>query len=273
MKQQTKEWLEFRRTRVGASDAAAILGISPWTTRNQLLKQKANGVEKASTPEMRHGLESENAARSLFQSMTGIGTEQPDCLISPTLPWQIASLDGLSSDGLVGLEIKTSKTQELYEMAKSNIIPPHYMAQIQHQWSVVPGMSKHFYMVYDSLVDDAVIIETKKDQDYIDHMVKLEKEFWLELMDTLPTQEMFDEEWQELANELIHIRSFKSREKEITDRLVKLAEGRDSKGFGVSVSRTVRKGSVDYSKIPQLTGIDLELYRGEPTECWTVRSS
>ena len=38
--QNTPEWLEWRRSRIGASDAAAILGVSQWDSAFDLWQRK-----------------------------------------------------------------------------------------------------------------------------------------------------------------------------------------------------------------------------------------
>ena len=37
-----KEWLDYRRQGIGGSDAAAVLGISPWRTARDLYYDKLN---------------------------------------------------------------------------------------------------------------------------------------------------------------------------------------------------------------------------------------
>jgi hypothetical protein len=39
----------------------------------------------------------------------------------------------------------------------------------------------------------------------------------------------------------------------------------------VTIKRQVRKGSVDYSSIPELKSVDLEAYRKQPTEFTTFK--
>ena len=41
--QQSEEWLEFRRSRIGASDAPIIMGVSPWKTHYKLWVEKIQG--------------------------------------------------------------------------------------------------------------------------------------------------------------------------------------------------------------------------------------
>ena len=42
--QGTPEWHEFRSRHLGASDAPAMMGESPYKTRDELLREKATGV-------------------------------------------------------------------------------------------------------------------------------------------------------------------------------------------------------------------------------------
>jgi hypothetical protein len=48
--------------------------------------------------------------------------------------------------------------------------------------------------------------------------------------------------------------------------LEKLATARRTYGCGTEVLRSFRRGSVDYSRIPELRGVDLEPYRRKPVE-------
>lgn len=40
LKHNSPEWLAFRRKGIGASDAAAVLGLSKWTTNVELWEEK-----------------------------------------------------------------------------------------------------------------------------------------------------------------------------------------------------------------------------------------
>ena len=48
--------------------------------------------------------------------------------------------------------------------------------------------------------------------------------------------------------------------------LIELAQHPKEQGAGVTVTRFWKQGSVDYKKVPELTGIDLERYRKRATE-------
>jgi hypothetical protein len=44
----------------------------------------------------------------------------------------------------------------------------------------------------------------------------------------------------------------------------------NTKGFGLTIIKTERKGSVDYSKVPELVGVNLDSYRKKSTTVWTI---
>jgi hypothetical protein len=50
-------------------------------------------------------------------------------------------------------------------------------------------------------------------------------------------------------------------------RLLELhGDAQKSTGFGVTVIRFTRKGTVDYRKVPELAGVDLDMYRKPESE-------
>ena len=49
-------------------------------------------------------------------------------------------------------------------------------------------------------------------------------------------------------------------------QLIALATHTKESGFGVSVTRFWKQGNVDYKKVPELQGCDLNLYRGTTRE-------
>ena len=57
------------------------------------------------------------------------------------------------------------------------------------------------------------------------------------------------------------------------DELQKLATARRTYGCGTEVLRSFRRGSIDYSRIPELRGIDLEPYRKKPVEVVKINLS
>ena len=139
-----KEWLKARQKGIGGSDAASVLGISPWKTNVQLWEEKTGITEPEDISEkevVRFGKESEAAIRRLFQldfpeyqvsyDEFGMIANEPDC------PFIFATLDGELTDGSGRkgiLEIKTTEIRRFIDWKKWNgQIPDYYYAQIVHQ--------------------------------------------------------------------------------------------------------------------------------------------
>lgn len=55
--------------------------------------------------------------------------------------------------------------------------------------------------------------------------------------------------------------------------LLDLCEQQNYEGNGVKVLEVERKGSVDYSSIPLLKDLDLDVYRKPSTKFWSVKAS
>lgn len=83
-----------------------------------------------------------------------------------------------------------------------------------------------------------------------------------------------DSSWIEIAQECRKIqtirKSIEVKEELLIKKLKELSMGMSCKGGGFIFTRTLRKGTVDYSRIPQLSGIDLEPYRKSQTESWKL---
>lgn len=65
-------------------------------------------------------------------------------------------------------------------------------------------------------------------------------------------------------------KQYEAMEKDLLKELKILSEGVNSRGGGFAYTCSMRAGSVDYTAIPQLRGIDLELYRKEGVEVWKL---
>lgn len=112
--------------------------------------------------------------------------------------------------------------------------------------------------VYFSPLSDEPIVITDANRKYI------EEQF----------QRKTDRTWNELALELLTIRrqqrELNQREAEIKEALVSMSNHQNSTGGGIKLEKVVKRGSIQYSRVPQLQGVDLENFRSELTEYWKV---
>lgn len=276
-KQNTPEWLEWRKGKIGASDAPIIMGESPWRTPYQLWRDKLGlDAPQEQTEAMRRGHELEPIARAKFEEVTGIFVE-PVTTEHQSYHWMMASLDGLSICGKVMVEIKCPCNRS-HEIAKSGIVPDIYRAQLQHQLAVNPGSMLYYFSFTD---DDYALIEVAPDEIYQEELIKKELEFWNMVQEMTPPaltdrdyQIRSDGEWIRAVNSYLLAKQTldvsAEREKKCKEHLVEIAQSLSTKGCGVTLSKYTRMGSVDYSAIPEIKSVDLAHYRKAPTECWRV---
>lgn len=137
--QGSPEWHQFRREKFTASDAAAMLGLSKYKTRRQLLEEKVTGItEEVDENKQRlfdRGHAAEAAARPLVEAALGddlfpaVGVEDG---------WDrlAASFDGITMDEVVIWEHKLWN-ENLVSFIKDNLdLPDTHWPQVEQQLMV-----------------------------------------------------------------------------------------------------------------------------------------
>lgn len=275
--QQTDEWLEFRKNKIGSSDAPVIMGVSPWSTPYKKWLEKLSLTENKKSHAMQRGLDLEDKARECFEEMTGLMVF-PQVIEHPENNWMIASLDGITIEKDAFVEIKCPGKED-HNCAMSGKIPDKYYPQLQHQLEVCK-LEKGYYFSYSEKSKNT-LLEVFRDDKYIKKMVELELEFWDCLQNFIPpklTEKDFvyknDDVWSAAAAEWAFVnknmKGLETREKELREVLISMSNKQNAKGAGIKLVKTIRKGSVDYSSIPQLQDINLDRYRKEPIEYWKI---
>lgn len=142
--QGTPEWHEFRSRHLNASDAPAMIGESPYKTRDELLREKATGVAADVSEETQRrfddGHRFEALARLLAEKIIGeelypvVGSDEKFA----------ASFDGMTMMGDVIFEHKTLNAA-LAAISPDEQLPLHYRIQMEHQL-MVSGAEKCLFM-------------------------------------------------------------------------------------------------------------------------------
>lgn len=277
--QNTPEWLAWRKDKIGASDAPVIMGDSPWCTPYKRWQEKLGLVEqKPQTWAMKRGIDNEQKARDTFRIFTEIETA-PKVLVHPGLEWMVASMDGVSACGRIGIEIKCPGAADHAE-AKAYRVPKKYYAQLQHQHAV--GQFDKLY--YASLGKDESFhyFEVPRDDEYIKRLIAKEKDFY-ECICNLESPSFHDSDFdlrvdadfEEAAGRWtsakLRLKEAEQEESALHARLVDLTNGRPCRGAGVRVTPYMRKGSLDYAALKESLKIDLEPYRRASIVCWRVK--
>lgn len=278
IQQNSEDWLKLRKNYLGASDAPIVMGVSPYKTRYQLWQEKLGlGGEQVETEAMRYGKRMEEPARQAYEAYTG-NSVPAQVVFHPNKKFMMASLDGLNLEKQVVVEIKNANTID-HEMAKAGKVPEKYFPQVQHQLACLNFNMLHYFSYRDG---DFALVEVERDVAYIETLYLEEEKYWDKNILGLETPELTDrdfvlfddKEWDTLAKEWNNISDrlaiLEKKEKEFRAALIARAAGQNAKGSGICLTKIVRKGTVDYKRVPELIGIDLERYRKEPSESWRL---
>lgn len=141
--QRSQEWLDYREKGLGASDAAVIMGASPYKTIKQLWDDKlGQGEPFIMNAAVQNGIDLEPKARHEFEIATGLKVK-PLCAIHKKYDWLRASLDGCTEDGKITLEIKCPSFPALHnKIIRTGQVPTYYYPQVQYQLLVTSPTSK-----------------------------------------------------------------------------------------------------------------------------------
>jgi len=271
--QGSAEWHAHRLTMRNASETAAVLGISPWVTPYQLWLMKTGRKTQAVNAAMLNGTALEPAARSAYELQTG-NVMQPlvmqDGLYS-------ASLDGITLQGDLIVEIKCpmrGRTSTLWKEIEGGSVPGHYAAQIQAQLMVSGAVTAHLW-VFDGQQgllrtlerDEAAMVAIREAWDVFQRFLDTDTPPPLVDADTVHRE---DAAWATAAQAYAQAKQAAQAADAALDlakeALVALAEHPREQGAGVAVTRYWKAGNVDYKRVVELRGVDLEQYRGKGRE-------
>jgi putative phage-type endonuclease len=187
--QGTTAWHAWRRGGVGASDAPAIMGVSPWMDLDTLWLEKTGRRPGApSSLAMLRGQQLEPVARGLYVRTTRVPVA-PVCLEHHLHRWMRGSLDGLSADGRLVVEIKCPGARD-HAVARAGRVPEKYVPQIQHLLAVSGAEVCHYWSFRD---DAGALVEVAPDGRYIGELIARERDFWRHVQEgRRPEPSLFD---------------------------------------------------------------------------------
>lgn len=171
--QGSDEWLRFRgatgefaprggfQHTLGGSEIACLMYATCWKSMGMLWEEKLGMRQKGDFTEvMQRGNHFEPLARKIYSDSFGVEVEQL-CAVHPDYPWMRTSLDGITKDKRVVLEIKTPKNRANHEkQTKNGKVVAHRYPQMQWQLAV---MMAHFPSV--ERVDYVSFLIEEKDED------------------------------------------------------------------------------------------------------------
>lgn len=280
LEQNSPAWLKWRSRIVTATDCAAIMGVSPYRTPLQCWEEKLGLKTIVENDAMRWGKDNEELARQNFIFNSGIYV-QPGCFQRDFIG---ASLDGISQDRKTIVEIKcpTPRNTMDWVLAKRGVIPDKYYPQVQAQCYVC-GVDSVTYYHYNVIEKIGIPIVINRDDEYIDTLLLKAKAFYDCLTNLLPpegTEADYSEiefepcrqdvlRYKEISTQIRYLEQERERLKHNVSNYCKEL-GINGKVDDIKICQRFRKGSVDYSKVPQLLGVDLEPYRKDKISYWQI---
>lgn len=275
--QGSTEWKRWRGKGIGSSDASTLLGRNPWKTLQQLFDDKlGRGAPFEGNARTRRGQDLEPIARRIYEERCG-DLFKDDIEVHRDYPFIRASYDGVNRELKKVLEIK-SPGQKAHADALAGRVPDYYMPQCQ--WLLmVAGYEDLDYVSFDG--DNIVVVPVKADPVMQNELIERAIWFWDCVVQQKPPSDFTLA--KDLEAELVPLlEEFKRLDDVCEDAKAKLAlceahikamtAGLPTVTLGrAKISRTSRKGAVNYALIPELTNVDLEPYRKPDIEVFQIR--
>lgn len=195
--QTREEWLFARNCSIGASEAAAVMGKSPWMNERQLWEKKsgkANACESAGNADTMRGSLSESHIRELYAIETGLEVLDGTNIIIRSVehPWMTCSLDGIIVHREPTCSIAEPVIPVIMEIKSAragadwtdDTMPNYYLIQVLHQLSVTGWDEARLVARHPRSKDWPKAFEreyTVRREDYekeIEKLVEKERKFW-----------------------------------------------------------------------------------------------
>ncbi|HIL20745.1 MAG TPA: hypothetical protein EYG22_03945 [Candidatus Thioglobus sp.] len=273
-------WHEQRIGRVTGSRCGAILGLNPYSKPKDVLREMIRehfNVERefAGNEATEWGNTHEQSAINAYESKTGNMVIEHGLIAHPEHAWIGYSPDGsTASEALI--ECKCPFSRKIPDE-----IPAHYYAQVQLGMEVMNLETCDF--VY-WIPDGVRVTPVDRDRAWFAKALPKLREFFDEYQAALaePTEhlEPLVKDMTENVEWLDAVAAFKiarqmavataAREADCRSELIRLANNKSAKGGGLTLTKVDRVGSIDYSKVPQLTGVDLSEYRKKGSSSFRI---
>ena len=180
-----KEWLEARKSGLGGSDAAAILGVDPYRSALQVYAEKTDLIEPQEDNDILWwGRKLQPIVAQAYRRETGRKLQYygNHFFVSQDRPHFFASLDAMIVEPAGILEIKTSEVVTQQELEQE--IPINWQVQIQHCLGVI-GLEMGSFTV--PLPHRRLFwVDVPADKDFIELLFDKEAAFWQQVQEHRP---------------------------------------------------------------------------------------
>lgn len=278
-----------RKGRITGSNVGAILGLSPFRTADDVLRDMVrqwHGAEPEFTGNVatEYGTFHEAGAVVDFQLETGIAIERnEEFFIHPDYDWLGATPDGFASDGNI-IEIKCPYGKRDLEDAEKFLgahDQRHYYAQMQIELACTGKEVCYFYQWSSKC---SMVELVRKNDEFIEYAIEELRQFYDRFLQELenpdhmkPRRAMVESpkaaklilEYRELSDAIDRANE---RKKDILEQLVGLAGGVDAEVCGHKLTKVEKEGAISYAQAIKkyAPDADLEPFRGKPSSYWRL---
>ncbi|MHB1024028.1 MAG: YqaJ viral recombinase family nuclease [Acidobacteriaceae bacterium] len=170
-----------RATYIGGSDAATILGVSPWQTRYQLWAKKSGLVQEVVDPAKEkifaRGKRLEPVILQMFEDESGLRVDHRNRRFQDSeYPFLAAEIDGETGNENIDAKSAQPFSRHLWGEPGSDDIPIYYAAQFMHGLMVTGRDICHVAAMIG--LDDFRIFKIHRDDELIALIRERELEFW-----------------------------------------------------------------------------------------------
>lgn len=290
MEQRTDEWNAARKGRITASSVGAILGHNPHSSADDVMRRMVrdwHGAEREFTGNVATEYGERNEAGALMEYRMETGHKVKSVGFITREDWAGCSPDGLI-DNIGGIEIKCPYGKR--HMGEGNDFKSvrkqaHYYDQVQFSMWVT---GRNWWDFYQWAPTNTKLETVLINNDWRDENLPKLRAFWERYLverEMPNAQKYLDEKRrvidtpdvrQQLAeyDDLIAtIENAEARKKELLAAFVEAAGNQDAEICGRKLTKVERPGSISYGKVVKdlLPGVDLEPYRGKPSEYWQIK--
>lgn len=194
---QSPEWYALRSNGIGGSEIAAVVGLSPWTSRFALWHRKRGLLEEQQADQaMSWGTRLEPIICEAFtEAHPEFWVQEAGTYRHAERTWQLANVDrmlyptenvGVDTDPLGLLEVKTASAFDAFEWGKpgTDEIPPYYRCQVLWYLDVLGLPSAHLAVLIGGSDYREYVIDYAADE--AEWLREEGAKFWAEVQAGIP---------------------------------------------------------------------------------------
>ncbi len=263
IEQRSPGWHIWRKSGIGSSDIAAIVGKSPYKTPYQVW-ETLMGLRESDqiNPMMQRGIDYEDEARKYL----GDSSLRPECIEHDHYDYFHASLDGLGNGYFVEIKVPSKKNYDSYE----NKVPEHYKLQVQWQL-LVSGLPSCTFLAYSPELRGAHIHQIRRDEEVIEELERAGDRFWSDYQKGIApplskndVRELHGKDVQFWCEKYRDWSEKKSEAEEgcstARENILRYGDGSSFRAYGVHAVKMVPRSSYDIEAMKR-DGIDVERYK------------